>query len=93
MSGGHFDYQQHRIRDILENIEELIISNNDTTLNEWGSPVGYQFSQEVMEEFKKACFYLKRAYIYAHRIDWLVSGDDGEASFFKRLKIELENVK
>lgn len=90
MSGGHFNYQQHRIRDILENIEELIISNNDTTLNEWGYPVGNQFSQEVMEEFKKACFYLKRAYIYAHRIDWLVSGDDGEESFLKRLKIELK---
>ena len=36
---------------------------------------------------------LKQAEIYAQRIDWLLSGDDGEESFHERLKEELEELK
>ena len=36
---------------------------------------------------------LKKAYVYAQRIDWLLSDDDGEESFHKRLKEELDNLK
>jgi hypothetical protein len=74
MSGGHFDYQQHRIRDIYESIEEYILKNK------------YEYSEETIKEFKQAVDVLKVAYIYAHRIDWLLSGDDGEESFRRRLK-------
>lgn len=37
-------------------------------------------------------FNLKLANIYLHRIDWLLSGDDGEDSFHSRLKEELLNL-
>ena len=47
---------------------------------------------QYIEEFKKAMVCLKMAYVYAQRIDWLVSGDDGEDSFHRRLKNELEKV-
>jgi hypothetical protein len=33
------------------------------------------------------------AEIYAQRIDWLLSGDDGEDSFRERLKEDLEKLK
>jgi hypothetical protein len=33
------------------------------------------------------------AQIYTQRIDWLVSGDDGEDSFRERLKEDLEEYK
>jgi hypothetical protein len=33
------------------------------------------------------------AQIYAQRIDWLVSGDDNEDSFHKRLAKDLAEVK
>ena len=33
---------------------------------------------------------LERAAIYAQRIDWLVSGDDGPESFIERLEEDLE---
>jgi len=33
---------------------------------------------------------LRKAAIYAQRIDWLLSGDDGEESFLERLKEELD---
>ena len=48
---------------------------------------------EVVEEFKKGLKILKTAAIYAQRIDWLLSGDDGEDSFKKRLKEELDELE
>ena len=48
---------------------------------------------EVVEEFKKGLKILKTAAIYAQRIDWLLSGDDGEESFKKRLKEELDELE
>lgn len=35
---------------------------------------------------------LKRARVYAQRVDWLLSGDDNEESFHERLKEELEEL-
>ena len=45
------------------------------------------------EEMKKGLKILKTAAIYAQRIDWLRSGDDGEESFKKRLKEELDELE
>ena len=44
----------------------------------------------VLDDMKKGLIALKVAAIYAHRIDWLLSGDDGEESFKRRLKEELD---
>lgn len=48
---------------------------------------------EVIEEFKKGLKILKTAAVYAQRIDWLLSGDDGEESFKERLKEELDELE
>ena len=48
---------------------------------------------EVIEEFKKGLKILKTAAVYAQRIDWLLSGDDGEESFKERLKEELNELE
>jgi hypothetical protein len=78
MSGGHFDYNQHRINDIIESIEEQIDNN------------GSEYSVEVINEFKIGVKKLKEAYIYAQRIDWLLSGDDNSVEFLKRLEEDLK---
>ena len=80
MSGGRFDYEQSRINDISESIQEVV--NNNT----------YQYPEEVTDKFKIAIYKLKEAYIYAQRIDWLLSGDDGEESFLERLEEELKEL-
>lgn len=90
MSGGHFDYQQYRIGQIADQVEQLIRSNNDEELNDWGQPKGYHFSERTLEEFRVGLRYLELAQIYAQRIDWLVSGDDSEDSFHERL---LEDIR
>jgi hypothetical protein len=53
----------------------------------------YKYPDDIIDEFKKAVYYLKIAKIYTQRIDWLVSGDDGEDSFRRRLEEELSKIK
>jgi hypothetical protein len=50
----------------------------------------YKYPDEVIEKFKEGLTILRQAAVYAQRIDWLLSGDDGEESFLRRLKKELE---
>lgn len=92
MSGGHFDYQQYRLHDIAEKIEEEIEHNNEKPEYWWGEWNGQVYSNETIEEFKKTVAYLKIAECYAQRTDWLLSGDDGEESFHERLKEELDKL-
>lgn len=93
MSGGHFDYDQYKLGYIADSIQELIDSNTDESLNEWGDRVGRGYSADTIAEFEKAVKYLRLAFVYAHRVDWLVSCDDGEDSFHTRLKYELEKFE
>ena len=88
MSGGYFNYNQHFINDIAGEIEELIEKNK--VKSEPGDFDREVYPKIVINEFKKAVKILRKAYVYAHRIDWFVSGDDGEDYFLQRLKEDLE---
>jgi len=92
MSGGHFQYKQWEISNIADEVEQLILTNDSEEKDEWGDRKGYHYTPETIEEFKKGLVLLRQAYVYAQRIDWLVSGDDGEDSFHRRLKFELEKL-
>ena len=48
------------------------------------------YRPDVEQAMKEGVKILKKAYIYAQRIDWFLSGDDGEDNFLRRLKKELE---
>ena len=89
MSGGYFDYDQYRMHDITCKITELIASNESTDLDRWGNEIGRRYSTETLEQFKQAVHFLRLAELYAQRVDWLVSGDDSEASFHRRLADDL----
>lgn len=93
MSGGHFEYQQIQIWNIAQEIKELIDNNHNQSLDEFGYPIGRNFSPKTIEKFIEAYDLLIRAYLYAQRIDWLVSDDDDEDSFHERLKEDLREVK
>lgn len=90
MSGGSFDYKQYCLNDIADDIRELIDINNSKELDEYGYPIGRGYSPDTITHFITAERLLRVAYIYAQRIDWLVSGDDGEDDFHKRLKEDLD---
>ena len=93
MSGGHFDYEDEQIGWIAHKIEQLIERNDSTQTNEWGDRIGHGFSKETIDQFQAAKALLEMAQIYAHRIDWLVSGDDSEESFHKRLEEDLATLE
>jgi len=92
MSGGRFNYDQYQISQIAAEIEQVIYYNDDETPDEYGGTKGHGYSPETIAEFEKAVQALQTAYIYAQRIDWLLSCDDDEDGFHKRLANELKQL-
>ena len=72
---------------------EVVISMDETEV--WADGDSHiEFEDpEVLDELKKGLEILKKAAIYTQRIDWLLSGDDGEDSFKRRLKEELDDLE
>lgn len=89
MSGGHFDYVQHNLDDVVEEMNRLIYKNSSP--NEYG--YANNFSQETLNEFVNTIRAVKLARVYVQRVDWLVSGDDGENTFHEKLKEDIINVQ
>ena len=89
MSGGHFNYEQYKIDQIADEIEELIESNDSTEQDEYGCDIGRHYPAEVIERFGEAVDLLRRSALMVKRIDWLVSGDDGADEFIWRWDDEL----
>jgi len=90
MSGGQFDYDQYKIGQIADSIEDFIYHNKSEEIDEYGDKRGRDYSDETIYQFKMAVDILRLAEVYAQRIDWLLSGDDGEKSFHDRLENELK---
>ena len=88
MSGGHFDYAQYKFEQIACDIEQEILDNDKSGEESW--EYANKFSQSTLNSFEDGIKAIRLAYIYTQRIDWLLSGDDGEDNFHKRLKTELE---
>ena len=78
MSGGHFDYQQFKCDEMAEEIARIIAVDSR------------HYSPETIAKFREAETTMRRAGQMAHRIDWLVSNDDGEESFHRRWAEEVE---
>jgi hypothetical protein len=109
MSGGAFNYDQYKIGYIADEVEQYIRKNGkpktkrELKEENWRSPdwyeqypedkFHYKYPDEIIEAFKKAVDALRIAQVYAHRIDWYMSGDDGEESFIERLKEDLDKLK
>ena len=109
MSGGKFDYKQYEFGYIADEIESIIekMGREKTReeINEegWNDPnryekypedkFHYKYPDKVTEKFKKCIELLKETQIYVHRIDWLLSGDDSEDGFLRRLNNDLKSLK
>jgi len=94
MSGGYFEHRQFHIETLIEDMDEILIKLDlepaqtedtyDESLQKYVEDIP-RFKTEV----EKAIYHLKRAHLYTQRIDWYLSGDDGENSFYERLEEEL----
>ena len=94
MSGGFFEYNQYKIYQIAEELEDVILKNGKKRVRResWEDEYNYEYPPEVIAKFKEGLEFLKKAHIYAHRIDWLLSGDDGEETFLERLEYDLSKL-
>ena len=82
MSGGYFDYVQYQIKDAADKLETVIREADDEQ----------SYSIETIQEFVEGYQYLVYAAAFLHRIDWLLSGDDGEENFHKRLAEDIDKI-
>jgi hypothetical protein len=109
MSGGHWDYLQYRFTDVAEDVKKLIEKNGkekterELTEDSWRDPEWYEkypedkfhykYSDEIIEKFKEGLKHIELAQIYMQRLDWLLSGDDGDESFISRLEEDLKKLE
>lgn len=105
MSGGHFNHKQWHIRNMAEELEDLLQKQGkEINLKEFYHDESWfekypedryhtVYSNEVQQIMKDGIKALKIAYIYAQRLDWYLSGDDGEDNLVKRLSNELKQIK
>ena len=70
MSGGYFDHQEWKLQDIALEMEEAIEE----------SP----YTEETLKRIRLTIKMLRDVHRRVHRIDYLLSGDDGEQSFNER---------
>jgi len=93
MSGGHFNYIQSRLEDVACDIDELIEKNWSKELDEYGDPQGRDYPFDIILKFHEARKTIRLAAAMIQRVDWLVSGDDGEDSFRTRWEREVDPLR
>ena len=76
-----------RDHDLLDDSDKEYIRKYKRTIPNY---CGYK--DEVVEKMKEGLAAIRKAYIYANRIDYLLSGDDGESSFLQRLQKDLDKL-
>ena len=81
MSGGYFCYYDSGLDDHIEKLASEI---------RFGKNI---YTKETLKEFQKCYEAMKLCQCYMHRVDWLLSGDDGEENFHKRLADDLQKLK
>jgi len=84
MSGGFFDYQEHRLDIIADDIRSFLEGHDG---------IQTELSDATRNEFNEAIRLLRRTRVYVNRIDYLLCGDDGEDTFHERLRKDLEGLK
>ena len=105
MSGGYFYYDQYRINDIANRIERKLNRQGKEKPKDdlYGDAeyfekypdekYYYTYPKHVQEKLREAVQQLRIAAVYAQRVDWLLSGDDGEESFIERLAEDLKTLE
>ena len=87
-----YEKDERRIAEFMEG--EKMVEVMETKYQEYEDDEYYpEYSEETIQIFKDAVKILRKAAIYANRIDWLLSGDDGEDNLKERLKKELKELE
>jgi hypothetical protein len=86
MSGGHFDYKQYGLQEVADTlIGDIARCKVKTSWRE-------AYDEQVVERMEDGLKAILEAAVYMNRIDWLLSGDDGEDAFLVRLREDLKEI-
>ena len=91
MQQGFFDYDEQRFSNIADAIMSEIADNDRIVDYEFGYT--HSFCDETILKFIEAVRMLREAKVYVHRIDVLLSGDENEKTFLRRLNKDLEKSR
>lgn len=87
-----YEKNERRIAEFMEGEETIEV--RETKYQEYEDDEYYpEYTEETIQIFREAVKLLRKAAIYANRIDWLLSGDDGEESLKERLEKELKKLE
>lgn len=97
MSGGHFDYKQYEIQEISESIKltlkrQGLLKPKCEVLGDGDDPYYPVYPKSIQTAMWSGVRALQRAWVYAQRIDFFLSGDDAEEDFLRRLEEELKDI-
>lgn len=88
MSGGHFDYKQHFLGYIADDIERDLDYNHISYDEAEGEGPyknhGYGLQPETVEFLREVVSQLRKLEYIVHQYDLVVSGDTCEENFIKR---------
>jgi hypothetical protein len=91
MSGGYFDYVQHRISESADELEGYISRCESGGVDMYGDKI--EQPPAVLARLRDCELTLRRASAMLHRVDYLICGDDSEALFFKRWDEEVPSTE
>lgn len=104
MSGGKFNYSQSHILNIAEDIQKELDRQGKEKDKEdlWCDKEYYKkypeerfypvYPESVQQTMCEAILQLKKAFAYAHNIDYFLSGDNCDEEF-NNLKEELDEIE
>jgi wyosine [tRNA(Phe)-imidazoG37] synthetase (radical SAM superfamily) len=93
MSGGFFDYDNQLINSVADRLANVIKRRGIPSMYDENVVYPTNWSEETYRELANGLTILRIAHVYANRIDYLLSEDDGEETFLQRLKEDLQRHK
>ena len=79
MSGGYWNYVQYRITDPVDDLKNMAVNDD--------------WPKDIRDDMLTCAKLAEEVCLRMHRIDWLLSGDDGVETYRKRLEQDLSRLK
>jgi hypothetical protein len=90
MSGGHFNHKQFAFAEIAEQISDVLETEANPGVNQWGERTDYGFRPDTLDNIKSILMLVKIAQVYVSELDYLLSSDTSEDSFFSNINDRLD---
>ena len=101
MSGGRFDFKQHIVKDLIEDMKDILnqldrepveVEIGKEDIDETISLRPYiKEKEKFKKEIEKNIELLQTSSIYMERLDRFLNGDESEEDFYKNIKENMLN--